>query len=77
MPAGQFRSFDFDRDNLPLAGEPNNGRVEVRAVVQVAFMDGSVRPVKHTVSMEVLDNRTGATTGGLTYQCRFCERAVS
>ena len=62
VAAGQFRIFDFNRDDLPLAGEPNTGRVQVRGVMQVAFMDGSVRPVKLSVSTEVMDNRTGTTT---------------
>ena len=57
VPARQFRSFDFDRDNLPLAGEPNTGRVQVRAVVQVAIMDGSAHSVNDfSVSMGVMDD---------------------
>ena len=61
---GQFRTFDFNRDDLPLAGEEGTGRLQVRAGIQVALMDGSVRHVKLPVSMEVMDNRTGATKGG-------------
>ena len=57
----QFCIIDFDRDALPLAGEPGTGRLEVRAGIQVAFMDGSVRHVKLPVSREIVDNRTGAT----------------
>ena len=61
---GQFRYFDINRDDLPLAGEEGTGRLQARGVIQVAFMDGSVRNVKLPVSMEVMDNRTGATKGG-------------
>jgi hypothetical protein len=64
VPEGQFRTLRFNRDELPLAGEPDTGRVQVRAVIQVAFMDGSVRPFRLPVSIELVDNRTGATIGG-------------
>lgn len=62
VPAGQFRIVDFDRAGLPLAGEAGTGRLQVRASIQVVLADGSVRPAN--VSMEVMDNRTGGTTGG-------------
>jgi hypothetical protein len=58
----QFRSLDFKRDDMRVAGEEGTGRVQVRAVIQVVLMDGSVRPVNLSVSMEVMDNRTGGTT---------------
>ena len=64
---GQFRTFDFNRDDLPLAGEEGTGRLQVRGVIQVAFMDGSVRHVKLPVSMEVMDNRTGQTISFLAF----------
>ena len=60
----QFGIFDFDRDDLPLAGEPGTGRLEVRAGIQVIFMDGSVRHVKLPVTREVWDTRTGSNSGG-------------
>ena len=46
------------------SGQSNLGRVQVRAVIQVAFMDGSVRPFELPISIELVDNRTGATIGG-------------
>ena len=64
---GQFRTFDFNRDDLPLAGEEGTGRLQLRGVIQVAFMDGSVRHVKLPVSMEVMDNRTGQTISFLAF----------
>ena len=70
VPCGHFHTFNFDRDDLPLAGEPDTGRLQVRAGIQVLLMDGSVRPVKYfPVSMEVMDNRTGGGpyfTGSVT-----------
>ena len=61
VPARQFRIFDFNRENLPLAGEPYTGRVQVRAVIKVVSMDGSEQPVKLSVSREVMDNRDGVS----------------
>ena len=63
VPAGQFRTLRFNRDDLPVAGEEGTGRLQVRSGIQVALMDGSVRPVKLAVSTELVDNRTGATIG--------------
>lgn len=69
IPAGQFRSFDFNRDDLPLSGEAGTGRLQLRGVVQVSFSDGSVRTLSKSfpVSMEVIDNRSGSTNGGDYY----------
>ena len=61
---GQSHTFNIDRDDLRVAGEPSTGRLQVRADIQVALMDGSVRPFKLPVSMELVDNRTGATVVG-------------
>ena len=62
--ADPFSTFDFNRDDLLVTGEPDTGRLQVRAVIQVALMDGSVRNLKLPVWMEVMDNRTGGTVGG-------------
>jgi hypothetical protein len=61
---GQFHTFDINHDDLRLAGEEGTGLLQVRAEIQVASMDDSVRPVKLSVSMERVDNRTGTTAGG-------------
>lgn len=61
----QVHTFRFNHDDLPVAGEPRTGRVQVRAVIQFVLSDGSVRPVKYLpVWLAVVDNRTGATKGG-------------
>ena len=63
VPAGQSATFDIKREDLSAVGEPNTGRVQMRAVIQVAFSDGSVRhlPEQFPISMEVMNSRTGAT----------------
>ena len=64
---GDLHVLDIDRDDLPAPGEERTGRLQVREGIQVALMDGSVRPVKLSVSMEVVNNRTGSTSGGDYY----------
>ena len=61
---GESHTINVNRDDLPLTGEEKTGRLEVRTVVQVAFMDASVRHIKVPVWVEVVENRTGVTTGG-------------
>ncbi len=61
---GQSYTSNINRDDLREAGEEKTGRLQVRAGIQVVLMDGSVRPVKLSVSMEVVENRTGVTKGG-------------
>jgi hypothetical protein len=63
-PVRVFHTIDFNRDDLRVAGEEGTGRLQVRAGIQVLLMDGSVRPVKLSVSMELVDIRTGNTKGG-------------
>lgn len=63
----QSYTFTFNRDDLPEAGEEKTGRLQVHAVVQVAFMDGSVRSFKLPVWLAVVNNRTGSTNGGGNY----------
>lgn len=61
-PPGEFRSFDFNRDTLPLPGEPGTGRLQLRTVLEVHFQRTNL--VKFTVEiapLEVIDNRTGKT----------------
>jgi hypothetical protein len=64
---GDFHALNIYRDDLPVPGEQMTGRLQVREGIQAALMDGSVRPVKLVVSMEVVNNRTGSTSGGDYY----------
>ena len=61
LPPGQFRSFDFNRADLPLVGEPNTGRLQVRGQIYYLFADGSVSPDDFLASTEIIDNGTGKT----------------
>lgn len=65
----QSYTFAFNRDDLPEAGEEKTGRLQVRAVVQIALLDGSVRSFKLPVWVAVVNNRTGSTTSGGNYFC--------
>jgi hypothetical protein len=38
IPVGEFRSIEFDRDDLSLAGEPDTGRVQVRSQIRYRFL---------------------------------------
>lgn len=64
---GDSHAFDIYRDNLRVPGEERTGRLQVRSGIQTALMDGSVRPVKLSVSMEVVNNRTGSSSSGGSY----------
>lgn len=63
IPPGEFRSVDFSRDALALAGEPGTGRVQVAAVINVSVqvLSRSTANTDFSVSMELLDS-TGKTT---------------
>lgn len=65
-----FHSFDFKRTDLALAGEPNTGRLQLRAEVQFQ-RDANQTPIppnRFPVTVELLDSRTGGTyfTGTIT-----------
>jgi hypothetical protein len=65
LSPGQFRIFDFNRDDLSPAGDPGTGRLQVRGVYRLFLDDGStLTPEQFPVSMEVVDNRTGKTVLG-------------
>lgn len=64
---GQCSTSNINRDDLSVAGEEKTGRLQVGTGVQVLLMDGSVRPIKFSVSRERVDNRTGSTSGGSYY----------
>ena len=57
---GESYTFDVNREEL---GDEKTGREQMRTSIQILLMDGSVKSVKLSVSMEVLE-RTGSTTGG-------------
>ena len=64
LEPGECHTFDVNYDDLRVKGEEGSGRVQLSGVVQFALMDGSVRPVKVHVWMEVVNNQTGSTSQG-------------
>jgi hypothetical protein len=62
IPAGEFRSIEFDRDDLPLAGEPGTGRVQVHSQVRYRMFTIVDRTQLSPPSSEILDKSAGMTT---------------
>ena len=62
---GQFRSFDFNRDDLALRGEPGTGRLQVRSQIRYRFFSivdrTQITPNEFLNTLEVIDNATGQT----------------
>jgi hypothetical protein len=62
---GEFYAFDFNGEEARPPGARNAIMfVQTSAGIPLALMEGSVRPVKLSVSMEVMNNRSGSTSGG-------------
>jgi hypothetical protein len=63
IPPGEFRSVDFNRDAIPLPGEPGSGRLQTRAQVHYRsfFLVDRTRVVGLPTSTELIDNSTGRT----------------
>ncbi|MCM3900159.1 MAG: hypothetical protein ND866_00480 [Pyrinomonadaceae bacterium] len=63
IPPGEFRSVDFNRDDLPVSHEPG-GRVQTRAQVRYRsfYLVDRTRAVGFAPSIELIDNSTGRTT---------------
>ena len=59
IPPSEFRSFDFDRSALPLAGEPGTDRAQVRVSPFFNLRSERLSPV--LASFEIVDNSTGQT----------------
>jgi prepilin-type processing-associated H-X9-DG protein len=59
IPAGEFRSFDFNRDEIALPGEPGTNRLQTRIKPFFTFSSGRLSPV--LASIEIVDNSTGKT----------------
>lgn len=67
IPAGELRSFDFDRNELAIAGDPGTGRAQVR--IQPFYSFSSTRLMRAGVSIEVIDNHTGKTVVLSGHEC--------
>jgi hypothetical protein len=69
IPAGQFRSFDVNGDELG-AERDRFGRIQMRAVVtMLGGPDTRDTTGEHCASVEVIDNATGKTT----FTTKFCQ----
>jgi hypothetical protein len=65
IPPGEFRSIDFDRDALPVPGDPGSGRLQTRPVVRLTLVRTALQSVEAPAlldSIEIVDNLTGETT---------------
>jgi prepilin-type processing-associated H-X9-DG protein len=62
IPPGEFRSFDFNRNALPLRGEPGTNRAQARIKPFFKFESERLSPV--LASFEIVDAGTGRTLGG-------------
>jgi len=65
IPPGEFRTISFKRNELPLAGEPGTGILQVRMAPLWRFT--SSIPVKVTTSLEVMSAPGGATSGSFKF----------
>jgi hypothetical protein len=64
LDPGQFHSFDFQRADLPLAGEPDTGRLQVRSEIRARFFPGIAARIpqgKIHGAVELIDDATGKT----------------
>lgn len=63
IPPGEIRSVDFNRDAISLAGEPDSGRLQVRAQVRYRsfFLVDRTRAIGFPAALELIDNITGQT----------------
>lgn len=67
IPKEKFHSFNFNRDELHVAGEPGTGRlqmcvsIEVRSAGGVLFIRDAKALGELPSSLEIVDNRTGMT----------------
>ena len=65
IPPGEFRTISFKRDELPLAGEPGTGILQVRTVPLWRFT--SSIQVKVTTALEVMPAPGGTTSGSFKF----------
>ena len=65
IPPGEFRTVSFKRDELPLAGEPGTGILQVRTAPLWRFT--SSIQVKVTTSLEVMPAPGGTTSGSFKF----------
>jgi hypothetical protein len=62
IPSGEFRSFDLNRDALPLRGEAGTNRAQARIKPFFKFESERLSPI--LASFEIVDTGTGRTAMG-------------
>ena len=64
LPPGKIHNFDFNRDDLQVAGEPGTGRLEVRAEIHYRYIErkGQIPPNHFPVSVELGDRNCDTCT---------------
>jgi hypothetical protein len=65
IPAGKFHSFEFRRESLNLPGDPNTGRLQLRAEVEIKLWHASSPREQNPIiefptSFELVNRQTGA-----------------
>ena len=66
IAAGCFQSIDISRESLNLPGDPNTGRLQVRAEVEISLwqeltLRGEPAPVEFPTTYELVDRESGRT----------------
>ena len=59
IPPGEFRFVDFNRDDLPIAGEPGTQRAQFRT--QALWGLRAHGRLQISTSLEIIDNQTGGS----------------
>jgi hypothetical protein len=57
IPPGEFRSVDFNRDDLPISGEPGTTRAQLRTIPLWGIRSRS-RDIRVPTSLEIFSNNT-------------------
>ncbi|MBA3713636.1 MAG: hypothetical protein H0W76_14475 [Pyrinomonadaceae bacterium] len=61
IPAGEFRSFDFHRNDIPLAGEAGTGRLQLRASCYVRVAVPEKKLDGFVASVEIIEDGLSST----------------
>ncbi len=76
IPSGEFRSFNFNHNEILLPGEPDTNRAQVRIKPFFTFESKRLSPLQgddlllsDVISFEVIDNSTGKTVTLAGQQC--------
>ncbi len=77
IPPGEFRSFDFNRDDLPFAGEAGTGRLQSQGSCTLSVQDAASQYADFPASLEIVSSSSGASAGGYATIIRLSRNAES